>query len=447
MIHLAIGDLRRNPLTAWLTLSGGERPAGLVGASYEPQASPESEVSESISLFLRGTAGVLDAALADLQSVLGRVNRYTQAGVGEPHYLRLMVNQDGRYYYSRLLEATLQPGAHSLSSYSSGALSVLLQVRRCNWFDGEEQALPLSNSLASRVSNGLTVGNTLDENSDNTFSIDAADLTSQLPAPLRLSFTNTTAGTALQDLLVGSFQHHPADSLPGFHLEGEDADSSGTVISSAGASGGALLRISWSAVGWQAVASWTLGTNEVSRWQGRVFLPVLRLAAAHAYPDLQMRLCLQNGGVSLWEGEASISPAGEGTLRFAPMCLPLAALGGFASGLPLVLSLSILKEESATYSVDVDDLLLIPQDGFARYEGFLGLDQADSLADDAFSGAYWGVMDGQETATHLRIGAAHTLQAGQAGRFVLLQVESSGLAPTSRSLSVQAWFRERKRIL
>ena len=321
-----------------------------------------------------------------------------------------------------------------------------LVFTREDHFDGEPVALPLSNGNGSRVTNGLMVNNTRDEAHDNFFTVDALDINTELPAPIRLEVSNSSADSQLKDLWVGSFQYDQLSNLPGLALEGENGVG-GTDQSDAACSAGKFRRLNWSEAGWTSLLGWTLSAQNLSRFEGRAMLPLVRLANKHDYDDLQCRLRLSVSGVSLYEGAPIWADATRGYLQFPALRLPPVALTGVLTAQAHTLQLLAHKPGSSAYTLDVDCLHWLPLDSFSHYQGLLSLDAGDGLVDDTFDGQFYGIQAGYELATHIPIRQGHCIRAGHHACFVLFQVDADGEAPISQSVTVKAWYRPRKRVL
>jgi hypothetical protein len=446
MISLAIGDIRHNPDYAWLTLRGGTLLPGLLGALYEPAASTDAVVQESITLTLKGTHAQMDLILNKLEDKLALANRFTHEGVGFPHYLRVKADPSGGYFYARILEASLAPKENSLAYYARGSLGVELTFLRPNYFDSDEIILPLANSAFSGVTNGLPLLNHDDSAHDNAFLVAVDDLETDLPAPLRLEITNTYAGGALKDLSIGSFQYNLHNSLPQLVYEAEDG-SGGSEQPSASASNGKFQRFTWSAVGWTDLTDWSITPEDLNAYQGRMVTPLLRLASMHAHTGLLMKLGITSGGTSLYEGGEVAALAGKGYLVFPLLRLPCGDLLGLTYPRAQQLHLHVYKAGSASVTLDLDDLLLIPQDSFNQYLGLVPLMQNDRLVDDAFEGLSYGVQSDYELGTHITLSRGHFIQPGHAACFMVFQGDADGVAPIDRAISVRAWYRQRRRIL
>ena len=446
MITLAIGDLRHNPEYAWLNLAGASLPQGLIGAVYDPRTGDGRTVEERITLVLKGTPAQIAAVMLRLEEKVALANRYTSEGVGVAHYLRVSYEPDASCYYARVLHARLEPKPNSLAYTSGGSLGVDLVFTREDHFDGEQVELPLSKRNGTRVTTGLAVSNHADSGHDNFVSIAADDLLTELPAPLRLEITNTTASGALKDLWVGSYQYNRLSALPQLAYEGESA-SGGTDVSDTGSSGGVFKRVSWSEAGWTSLLYWALSATNLSRTQGRALLPIIRLANAHAYEDLQLRLVLKVGDTLLYEGATQWVSPDLGYVAFPALRLPPAALSGVLSAQAQSLYLVGNKPNTDTYTLDLDHLQLLPLDAFSHYQGLVNLAQNDYLVDDAFEGLFHGVQGGYELSTHIPIQQGHLVQPEHHAKLVFFQSDGDDAAPIERTLSVKAWYRRRKRVL
>lgn len=446
MISIAIGDNRHNPDYAWLYLQGGTPLPGLRGAIYEPSASPQALVEERISLNLRGTHAELNEVLTRLEDVLALAERSTLEQIGCPIYLRVKAEPTGGYYYARILHARLEPHANSLSYFSAGSLWVDIVFTRPNTFTSDEILLPLSNSSQSGVINGLGLLNHDDAAHDNYFGVDTKDVETMLPAPLRIEIFNTHASGQLKDLVIGSFQYNAFGWLPQLIYEGETG-SGGSTLTSSAASNGAYQRHSWSASGWSTLTGWTLAADDLAAFQGRTVLPMLRLANTHAYSDLRFKLSVSSGSIQLYEGGEVPSLAGRGYTAFPALRLPCGELLGLSYPAPQLLQLQAYKPGSASYTIDIDDLLLIPQDSCTQHQGLVPLAQGDLLMDDAFEGLSYSLYSGYELGTHIALNHGHFIQPRHSACFMVFQGDANNLAPIDRCIAVRAWYRQCRRIL
>ena len=448
MISLAIGDIRNNPDYAWLHLHGEPLITGLLGSIYEPKPAPGDVVEERINLAFKGTPAQIASVLRRLEDMIWLGNRFTHEGVGHPHYLRLKYDDSGIYYYTRLLHARMDPAPNSLSYYAQGSLGVDLIFTRPNYFDGEETALPISNSNGANVTTGLTLYNHDDSSfgHDNFFFVDAIAFNTELPAPIKLELTNTTSTGVTQDILVGSYQYNALSGHPLLIYEGESS-TGGTNQSDSNSSGGSFKRLSWSATAWSSLLTWTVSASNTTKFQGRAVLPVIRLANTFAYTDLQLRIVISSGGLTLYQGAAVHAEPSRGYMVFPPIRLPASVLSRILYAKAHELSIQALKISGASYTVDVDTLHLFPLDSFSHYQAMVPLSQTDRLIDDAFAGVTHAVQSDNELATHTPLRQGHFLSQAHSAYFHVLQTDASHTMPIARTLSAKAWYRERKRIV
>jgi len=446
MVTLSIGDLKHNPDYAWMYLKGGTVLPGLVGAIYEPVKSEEAVVKECIILTLKGTHEQINLITQRLEDKIGQANQFTKEGIGFPIYLRLKAEETGGYFYSRILEASLVPGKASVDYYASGSLGVELVFTRHNYFDSDEVLLPLSNSTQSRITNGIVLTNCDDASHDNYFEVDTDDLETELPAPLRLEITNLYATGTLKDLIVGSFQWDQMNQNAKVVYEGEDG-SAGTDTVNLNASNGYHSALSFSASGWTDLTYWTITAENMGRYQGRVVLPLIRLASTHAYSDLMMKFSLVAGGITLYESGEVRSVNGVGYVKFKPFRIPSGEMNGLTYPYPNQLHLNVYKPGTSVYNLAVDDLLLLPADSLTQHQGIVPLAQGDLLMDDAFEGRNWSYYGGYELNTHIGLNQGHFIKSRNNGRFTVFQIDSSNMSPIARTLAVRAWYRSRKRVI
>lgn len=446
MIYLAIGDLFHNPDYAWMGLKGSSSMSGIVGANYEPAISSEEEVNEEILLTLKGTHAQMDTVIQALEQKIMLANRYSQERIGYPHYLRVTADQSGVFYYSRILNASLTPAKKSMTYYAGGSLGMVLKIRRKNYFDSDEVALPISGSGMGDVTTGLPLVNHDDSGHDHAFYAYQDDVDTELPAPLRLEITNTDGSNTLKDLIIGSFQYDVLSTKPKLVYEAETGNG-GTTVSSSSATNGSFQRHTWSAAGWTDLTYWAMSLSDLAKYQGRAVRPLIRLANNHAYDGLLMKLSVVSNGVTIWEGNEVPSVAGSGFVEFGILRIPAGETLGTNGPYTQDLHLHVYKEGTSSATLDLDDLILMPTDSFSKHLGLVALAQNNKLIDDAFYGVSYGEQSDYEIGTHIALNRGHFLMPKHNGYFVLFMVNGNGMAPIAQSVSVKAWCRQRRRIL
>lgn len=446
MINLAIGDLYHNPDYAWMILKGSSSMSGIVGANYESAIAFGNEVDEEILLTLKGTHAQMDAVIQALEQKILLANRYSEDRIGYPHYLRVMADQSGNYFYSRILQASLTPSKKSMTYYAGGSLGMVMKIRRKNCFDSDEVILPISGSGMGDVTTGLPLVNHDDSGHDHGFYAYQDDVETELPAPLRLEITNTDASNTLKDLIIGSFQYDVLSTKPKLVYEAETG-SGGTTVSSSDASNGSYQRHTWSAEGWTDLTTWAMSLSDLAKYQGRAVRPVLRLANVHAYDGLMMKLSMVSNGVTIWMGNEVPAVAGDGFVEFGVLRIPAGETLGTNGPYTQDLHLHVYKEGTSSVTLDLDDLILMPTDSYTKHLGLVPLSQNNKLIDDAFYGVSYGEQADYEMSTHIALNKGHFLMPKHNGYFVVFMVNGSDMARISQSISVKAWYRQRRRIL
>jgi len=452
MTQIAIGNLIDPEETAWLYLTDGPLPPGVLGTRYEPVTSSDETVTETLQISLRGTPTELRAVIAQLEALCRQIERYEVEGLGAAIYLRAIPTDNFEPLYSRLLHAELHtmPGALALEEHGSLMLEFILT--RQNAFDGAERPLTLSNSAGS----GMTVAlknrdDSLSAGNDNYFSVQTNALGTDLPAPLRLQVTNT-GSSPLAQLLVGAYHAPSRPDKPPLVLEGEHADE-GVEVQASDASNGAYAQFTLAQGAWQALASWQLDHTQLETLDGRLYMPILRFYTPLPAGLLQFRVALSFPGLppalgtTLYQSPAVSATEGQGYLLLAPLRLPFEARLLNVQPSPLRFSLQAYAPGSGSLTLKLDDIFLLPQENFTWFTSSVGLPVNASLIDDAFLQKTYTLANAKEMHTHHRIGDYFYLPPGETSWFFFFQVNPEGLAPIDLPINVKAWYRKRRRIL
>ena len=78
--------------------------------------------------------------------------------------------------------------------------------------------------------------------------------------------------------------------------------------------------------------------------------------------------------------------------------------------------------------LDIDDLVLLPQDNFAWFNAGGGLGSGARLMDDSFARESYMLIDGQQLRGHERVGTWLELPAGARSWFFCFLVNANGIA-------------------
>lgn len=409
---------------------------GMLGCEWDMQTSSGETVEETAIVSLRGSLQELQAVTESFESLrLGGKRKGDLC-------LRIWSETRSCFLYTLLRRFDWHVLPAHLLSVEAGSFSLKLRWERDNVFYGDEVSLPLSNTSGAGVTNGLTLYNHDDPSAghDNWFDVNLLSIGNLLQLPLRLELKNTTSGEPLADFWLGSMCLPGSGSLPNLDFEAENGVG-GTVLIDASASSGKYSRYDWSGSGWHSLASWTISSLDVTRVNGIGLLPLLRFFGTPGESSLKLRWQLLVEEVPVWVGPAADLELGQACLRMEPLLIPWGDLPLRSLAVEHQLVLEAFHPGTGTHCLQLDSVLLLPQQTFGAYHAIGSLKQNASLVDDQLQQAVWSESGGWELTTHLRVGSGHQLQPGILQRFYCFQTELSAAAPISRTLMVRAWYR------
>jgi hypothetical protein len=452
MSRLDIGNLIDPEETAWFCLNEGPLIPAILGTHYEPADSLEETVTETLRISLRGNRAELRAVTTRLEGICRQVQLYEEQGFGTPLYLRVILPNDYDPLYSRLRHAELHSGPGELAFEEHGNLTLNLVITRQNAFNSNEQPLLLNNSAGAGFTAVLkNCADALDAGNANYFWVQTDALGTQLPAPMRLKVTNQ-GSDHLARLLVGAYHLPSGADKPPLVLEGEHAEE-GVEVPAGNASNGAYARFTLSRGAWQALASWQLTQSQLEALGGRLYLPILRFPGPLSTGLLQLRVALSFPGLpaalgtTLYQSPALNAVEEQGYLLLTPLRLPFS--GRLLEVQPAALRFTLQAYAPGTDSqtLNLDDILLLPLESFAWFTSTAGLQASAALIDDTFLQKTYTLANSKEMRTHQRGGDYFYLPPGSTSWFFFFQVNGQGLAPIDLPIRVQAWYRQRRRIL
>jgi len=184
---------------------------------------------------------------------------------------------------------------------------------------------------------------------------------------------------------------------------------------------------------------------------GRLFLPLLRFQTPINAESVHFRAVLSPADASpslpVFQTPIADAHSGVGFLALSPLRLPFGGLSPRYAPAALKLSLQAFIPAAGTHTLEIDDLLLLPQDNFAWFDTPAGIGSGARLMDDSFARESYTVVDGQQLRAHKRVGAWFELPAGARSWFYCFQVDANGAALPSAAIGVRAWCRSRRQIL
>ncbi len=446
MNQIAIGDVS----AGWLVLSGQSVAPPFKRAVFSPVFAETETVEDALELSLEGTPAQISASLAALEKIQQRAIAYSQAGYLKPQCLRFQREVDGEFFYTPISNLHFEFNPEGYATHQTGSLRVILHFTRPNRFDTDPVELPLTNRNGSGVTGGITLFNHTDYHArhDSSVLIAPDDIETALPAPLRFELENTHDGEVLKDILVGLYHHPTNDEDDIFFLQAVELIG-GTQYYSADAINDYYRTITWPAGDWTALGAWSLSSLDVQLYAGRAYRPVLHLFNAHGYDDINLKVQLQKGSNILWSGDLVFADPSYQYILFPPVRIPPHQLLGEATPHHVDLYIYGQHETSGTYTLDIDQLLLMPLDGSASFLGFYDMDQDDILIDDSFRGLHNVnyAANGAETVAHLRQGGPLLLHPGEYNRLFFVMANGNNQVDILRTATLKAYYRKRVRLL
>jgi len=410
----------------------------------------DGSVNEKIEITLKGTPAQISAALVDLEKRVYQAQRYIQKAAPSPQYLRFQMAAGGDYYYAEISDLFLVPHPSGYKTHARGSLALELHYTRQNYFDGPQIEVPLSGRFGEDVFGGAALYNHTDYHSahGSTALIKPGDLTSPLPAPLRIELENTTASDAIKDIHIGVYHHQSHDDESLFFHNAPDF-SGGTLLMDLSAINDTYRRLSWSGTDWTPLASITLTLDVVDLMAGHSYRPLIHIFNAHAYSDLYLAFKLQRGTALIYASEPVYADPDYKYVFLPPVQLPPNQLlrETFPHSMDFVIY--AYKTTAGVYTLDIDQVQFFPLDYAANFLGFFSMSQDDRLIDDSFRGLsnvrYSSA--GSEMVAHIRQGGSLLAPSGSYNRLFVLMANTANAIDIMRTAELRVYQRERRRIL
>lgn len=215
---LSLGFLSNTSGLAWFELQGAAMLPGMLGCEWEMQTSSAESVKERTIVSVKGSLQELRAVTEGFQSLRLASER------NQDLCLRVWSETRDCFLYSPLAQFDWQVLPGHLLSTEGGSFRLELNWERENLFYGDEVALPISNTSASGITNGLTLYNHDDASlgHDNWFDIDLLAIGNLVQLPLRLELKNMTSAEPLADFWLGSMCLPGSGNLPNLVFEAEN---------------------------------------------------------------------------------------------------------------------------------------------------------------------------------------------------------------------------------
>jgi hypothetical protein len=442
MYQIAIGD----DVNGFTVLHGASAatPFRRVAAFFVCASTPE--VTEKLEIELSGTSAQISTAIATLGTVISRIKAYKLAAYASPQYLRFKVESGSAYAYAILNHLHFETNPDGYKTRQKGSLLLSLVYIRPNFFDGADTNLLLSGRDGTDVSSGLLLYNHTDGHAahGNTALIKPAHFSTELPAPLRIQLRRRAGGDA-RDVTMNVYHHPSHVSEDPFFANAPDLVG-GTLLHDAAVINEYKRRYTWSSTAWTALFSYALSLDFVNKLDGRTYRPILNLPASFAYLDLYMKMQMRISTYVLYESPPVYCDNNWQRIIFPPCEIPPNQLLREVYPHHVEFVFLFKKTSGASYTIDIDQLCLMPHDYAATFLGFFPFVTDYTLIDDNHRGLHNTRISlaGSETVAHARLGSPIMLWPGSNTRLFFHWISTTNhLEIDSRS---RVWVSYRPRV-
>jgi hypothetical protein len=428
--------------TITVTLSGT---SPVLGCTYFPLAPARNSgewqnVTESVEVNLRGTEATIRATVNSIERLLEAADLRQQTGMGARVYANYAPVTETAYrseiLAGRVVWST-DPGLRRLSDTNPTVRVAVIWTRRYYW-EGAEVELSISGNGQAAATGGRTLLN--DPANGNWMEAAAAQVTGNLPAPVKLTLQNTTGSAQIYYRL---FMNVNAYSDPGslVHYLQAEAEVGGSPTVDATCSGGNKLAVNAT----NPVLTWVLPAADMARTRGRRARIIARFVTAGGPAYITPQIRDAAGTAILWTGDEVTIPQNATETFYADLGVVPLPPGGYGTAWgALTLALSFRGAALA----DLDVLQLTMLDSYRYVEM-----AATSVANNASI-----VHDGIEEISYVLSGAAWLPLASAFGGALMLQpgvinrihvlhgLAAAGTddAPIANAFSVRAYYRPRR---
>ncbi len=429
--------------TTTVSLSGT---SPVMGCTFWPQTAQYrngewQQVTEDAEVNLRGTAATIRATVASIEMLLQAAIRRQETGMGPRVFVTFAPLSETAYrsevFEGRVVWST-DPGLRRLGDTNPTVRVDVIWTRAPGW-DGDETQASCSANGQSASTSARTITN--NPANGNWVQMAAAQVTGDMPTPMRLELTNTSGGAQAYRKL---FIHVNAFSDPAnlvHYLQGEAVVSGGTPTVDGTSSGGNMLAIT--VVPTPATYQWTLPAADMQRTKGRRARIVARLARNDAACYVQPKILDGAGAQVLWTGDEITVPltSTDDTLQdFGIVPLPPGGYGATYAAHRLGLAF----RGASQLSLDVMQLTMV--DAFARYDlNSVSVANGATLQLDDIEGLHYISASSVWTSLATSFGGPLLLQPNTLQRIhVLYEIAAVAGVPIAGTFGAKVFYRPRR---
>ncbi len=445
MNQIAIGDS-----SGWTVIEGQSIAPPFKKSAAFFSFNPDPTVREYLQIKLSGTPAQISAAIGTLETIALRAQAYEMGEYAEPQLFRFQPAAGGDYYYAQISDLNLAGNPDGYITHQRGSYLIELHYNRPNWFDGDQEELPLTGRSGEDLTGGFTLFNHTDVDAPHgsTALIKAVNAGGDLPGPIRIELLNDYGTGMIKDLYFGIYHHPSVDDENIFFYNAPDM-TGGTQSMNVNAIQSYYRSKTWTAATWTALYAIPLDLTEVRDLDGRNFRPFLHLFSSHAYTDLYLKIILKIGSYTLQTCEFVYADPDYDYVLFPPVQMPPKQILRENDPHSIDLYLYGLKEDGAAATLAVDQICLFPLDYAATLLGFFYMDEDDRLIYDNYRGlSNVRYAAGQtETIAHCVQGGPLLLYPGEYSRLFTFLANTSNTIDIMRTSELRLYYRPRVRLL
>lgn len=394
-------------------LSGAGIVAPVKGCRRNQPKELGENIQEKLDVVLHGLPAVVDDWLKMIEGLFSRVS------LGEQASLTLRAASGLASYESKVVGGRVEILGNRTMDLRRGGSGVAVFLERLNYWEGDVAVVPLSNPHGTDIIDGLQLENEYSLSGYVNFAnIDGADIDGEVPAPaiVKIKHDDLTDTNLLANIIVS--QEVVYNLLPGdTFLEGGMGNSVlnwGAVMSGT-ASCGVFGLVQWD----QTIALrivWFLIDNDVAaRFAGRLVRPVLRMKNTVVTDDYWIRCKVNQGEAVEYSRWIKIEPHKKMVIlpavHIPPRDLKSAEMYG------VIFAFEAQRNISGTHSLTIDDIDLLPVDGYRHYYhlGDSGLAYGETLVDEIVDDLIYSLTSTSQIRklTHQAIGKGIWLVPGE----------------------------------
>lgn len=387
-------------------------------------------VAEGIELFIQdSTIAAVQTHVANIRKILESGKMRQTAGVGDRAFLQVQYEGEANKWRSEILigRLILDDAADQISRLK---ITGLLSVTRRYYFERHDEVqLSMTSSETTTAATTAVIYNNDDADPTKTNHVlfAAAQITGQLPAPLRLRVTNAEASAlSWREFFIGNYTFSPL--LVGFNL-------------GSSATGGATHT--WANNNREIAWVWPLSNATLTRLAGRRYRVLLALSVASDDVRYRPEFQATSFGFPLEIGKEMLGANGR---LFDVGALNMPPGGDNLNGTDCSVAISVLKIGTPGGGTVTADFMQITPAGEGLYRRWeqKGFQTAvgDGIEDNGPDGTVyytdgtvrWPIIAGYGTPIHVWPNRDNKLR--------ILMRESNFTA--GRKMNVRAWFRPRR---